>query len=132
MTRRALMARPGACTGCGLCELMCSLQGTGGVWPRRARLFLLQGEPPAGAVPVVCGQCASAPCITACPQKAIHRNQRTGALVVDRWGCNGCARCVGACPWGLIQVSVVAEKCDLCRGEPVCLQVCPTGAIALR
>lgn len=132
MTTRALMVRPAACVGCGLCELTCSLHASGEISPRRARLVLVDAGADGGAVPVVCGQCVGAPCVTACPQQAIYRNKRTGALVVDRWGCNGCARCVGACPWGLVQVTEVAEKCDLCGGEPVCLQVCPTGALDLR
>jgi Fe-S-cluster-containing hydrogenase component 2 len=52
-------------------------------------------------------------------------------LQVDEGKCVGCRMCVLACPFGNIEVRAPgrAEKCDLCGGDPVCVQFCPRGAL---
>jgi Fe-S-cluster-containing hydrogenase component 2 len=39
-----------------------------------------------------------------------------------------------ACPFGQIIVGPrgKAEKCDLCLGEPTCVEFCPSGALTYR
>jgi heterodisulfide reductase subunit A len=52
--------------------------------------------------------------------------------------CGLCARVcdlVGACPFGNVlwdEGAHLAEKCDLCGGQPWCVKFCPTGAITFR
>jgi Fe-S-cluster-containing hydrogenase component 2 len=81
-------------------------------------------------MPIVCGQCAEAECMNACNRKAWIRNQRTGAITLDKYGCNLCGLCVSACPKGLVSAgSETVHKCDLCKGTPKCVSACARGAL---
>lgn len=83
-----------------------------------------------GGLPIVCEQCEDAPCVNACNRKALVRNGQTGAIVVDKYGCNLCGLCISACPYGLISGGRdIVYKCDLCKGEPKCVSACPCGAL---
>lgn len=125
----------GKCTGCHVCELMCSFRHHGEFNPRRARIHTTVFLHDEIAVPVVCSQCEDAWCERICPSGAISTvvMPETGARVVqvDEDVCVGCKMCVLACPFGNIQVGAAgcAEKCDLCGGDPVCVQFCPRGAL---
>ncbi len=131
---RMLVVDVEKCTGCHVCELMCSFTHHGEFNPRKARIHttvLLHEEV---AVPVVCTQCEDAWCERICPTGAIVSGvlQDSGARVVqvDRHKCVGCRMCVLACPFGNIEIrGVHADKCDLCGGDPVCVQFCPRGAL---
>lgn len=75
--------------------------------------------------PIVCLACAGRPCIEACPVGAIVDKEDTPFLDTDR--CTGCRSCIKVCPFGAIgydAVENVAVKCDLCGGDPLCVQVC--------
>jgi formate dehydrogenase iron-sulfur subunit len=59
-------------------------------------------------------------------------------VVVQQDICNGCGYCVPACPFGVVELSLVdgkAHKCTLCydrlKGglEPACAKACPTDSI---
>jgi len=79
-----------------------------------------------------CRQCASAPCIGSCPAEAMARDPRTGAVVVHGARCTGCGLCIMACPYGNVHLMPnlrVAAKCDLCGGDPQCVQVCMAQAL---
>ena len=52
--------------------------------------------------------------------------------MVNEEMCNGCAWCVEACDYGSIQLhpdSRIAFVCDLCDGEPKCVEWCPEEAL---
>lgn len=113
------------CTGCQECELVCSLSKTGIFNPKLARLKVIHSE--TGVThPVVCRHCLKPLCREACPVEALSKNPETGAVVLDEKKCIGCRACVEACPFGAIQVGPEGEilKCDLCNGNPVCVQFC--------
>jgi len=122
------------CTGCHVCELMCSFQHHGEFNPRKGRIHttvLLHDEI---AIPVVCTQCEDAWCERICPTGAISSTvlPESGSRVVqvDKEKCVGCRMCVLACPFGNIEVREGhADKCDLCGGDPLCVQFCPRGAL---
>ena len=79
-----------------------------------------------------CLQCETALCITACPVGALTRDPETAAVIVDKAVCIGCGMCVVACPFGYIQLDGPlrkATKCDLCGGNPKCVQMCMAGAL---
>ena len=85
----------------------------------------------------VCKHCGNAPCLEACPTGAIFRTE-FDTVVVQQDICNGCGYCVPACPFGVVEVSLVdgkAHKCTLCydrmKGglEPACAKSCPTNSI---
>ena len=84
-----------------------------------------------------CNQCASAPCVTACPTSAMYA-RHDGIVDFDKSICIGCKACMAACPYDAIFINPVdhsAEKCNFCAHridvglEPACVVVCPTQAI---
>jgi formate dehydrogenase iron-sulfur subunit len=85
----------------------------------------------------VCKHCTHAACLDVCPTGALVRTE-FGSVVVQADVCNGCAYCVSACPFGVIdrrEDDGRAWKCTLCydrlRGgmEPACAKACPTDSI---
>lgn len=125
------------CTGCRLCELICSASHFGEFAPTRARIRVgndpLQGE----SKVMACFSCPDAPCIDACPQAAISRAAPRQPLSIDPALCDGCGGdpvCVPACPYRAMffdAVSQVALACDLCGGDPQCVKVCYPKAVTV-
>ena len=85
----------------------------------------------------VCKHCTHAACLDVCPTGALVRTE-FGTVVVQADVCNGCAYCVSACPFGVIdrrEDDGRAWKCTMCydrlRGglEPACAKACPTDSI---
>ena len=85
----------------------------------------------------VCKHCQNAGCLEACPTGAIIRNE-FGDVYVQPDICNGCAYCVIACPFGVIDIQEEdgrAWKCTLCYDRqkdgltPACAKACPTQSI---
>lgn len=120
------------CSGCKVCEIICSLYREDQVNPMKARLHVVTWETEGTDIPMVCQHCEKAPCAEICPVKAISRDQNTGAMVIDENSCIGCRMCVHACPFGAPLVrpdTGKVTKCDLCDGDPKCVQFCVTGAL---
>jgi anaerobic dimethyl sulfoxide reductase subunit B (iron-sulfur subunit) len=102
-----------------------------GAWPQVRLNFL--------AVP--CYHCENPPCVDACPAKAIFKEEKYGAVLIDQEECapliTGCKRaCWDACPYGSIvfasdDPSEKAEKCTMCIDRledgmiPICVASCP-------
>ena len=83
----------------------------------------------------VCGQCDDAACASACPGDAIVYHEGLGAWCILEDRCIRCGACVAACPFeGIFWWSDDSGpvKCDLCRGEMLCLEACHFGAIRLK
>jgi carbon-monoxide dehydrogenase iron sulfur subunit len=81
---------------------------------------------------IACRLCEDPQCVIACPREALSQSEETGVIMVDEEMCNGCAWCVEACDFGAIQLhpeSRVAFVCDLCEGEPKCVEWCPEEAL---
>src|SRR5438105_10971727 len=85
----------------------------------------------------VCKHCANAGCLEACPTGALVRTE-LGGVFLQPDVCNGCAYCVVACPFGVVQKNHAdgrAFKCTFCYDrqkagmQPACAQVCPTESI---
>jgi len=79
-----------------------------------------------------CLQCESALCMTVCPVNALSRDPLTSAIVVDADTCFSCGMCIIACPYGYMNLdnsSHQATKCDLCGGDPQCVQMCMADAL---
>ena len=85
----------------------------------------------------VCKHCVRAGCLEVCPTGAIIRTA-FDTVVIQSDVCNGCRDCIGACPFGVIDINPVsgtAQKCTLCYDRmragmtPACAQACPTASI---
>ena len=124
------------CTACRLCEFACSTHHFGEINPARSRIKVTIVSKDFFYYPNVCLQCGKAPCIEACPQEeALLRNEATGAVEVNAAECIGCRMCVRACPFGAMgfdKANKLADKCDLCGGEPECVKHCFYGAIQFK
>lgn len=85
----------------------------------------------------VCKHCEQAPCQEACPTGSLIYNE-FGNVYLQQDICNGCATCVVACPFGVLDRNNHdgrAHKCTLCYDRqkdamtPACAKSCPTASI---
>ncbi len=130
---KVLVVNQEKCTGCRLCEMVCSVKHTGSVNPARTRIRIAKWEPEGIMVPVVCHQCADAPCVAVCPTGARSRDEELGRTVVEHHRCIGCKTCVAVCPFGANAWDPVSHEvinCDFCDGDPQCVRFCLTGALS--
>ena len=121
-----LVRDPKLCSGCRLCEIICSLHHEGRIWTEasRVRVFMLV---PGIEVAHVCAQCSDYPCVEACPVTALSVDEITGAVIVDQNACTGCGTCIDACPGKIPYLHPSTNKaliCDLCGGDPECAKIC--------
>ncbi|MCO6007852.1 4Fe-4S dicluster domain-containing protein [Actinoallomurus purpureus] len=162
--RRGFFTDTSVCIGCKACEVACkewnavpddgfaltgmSYDNTGalGASTWRHVAFVEQTRPHQVGDGVdtrwlmasdVCKHCTHAACLDVCPTGALIRTE-FGTVVVQEDICNGCAYCVSACPYGVIdrrEDDGRAWKCTLCYDrigdglEPACAKACPTDSI---
>jgi protein NrfC len=142
------------CAGCLSCMLACSLVHEGEENLTLSRIQIMHnvfGDYPQDIQVAVCRQCPKPLCVQACPlePKACYIDTEHGnTRVIDETKCNGCGKCIEACPftphmpiWNAVKK--VAIKCDLCLNTPfwsekggpgggqACVEVCPVNAIRL-
>jgi Fe-S-cluster-containing dehydrogenase component/formate-dependent nitrite reductase membrane component NrfD len=126
------------CIGCHACTIACKAEhqipvGVNRCWvktvekgtfPDTQRLFL----------PLLCNQCADAPCVRICPTNALFK-RRDGIVDLNGAACIGCRACMEACPYDQLFIDPnthTAEKCNFCANRvenrllPSCVSVCPT------
>lgn len=105
-----LRLEPLECIACGLCEMACSLRRDGVLTPMSSSM-ILHMEDKADYFGLVL-KSASGALVFARPEGVSDGQQQS-----DSSG-------PGAKP------ILLREPCDLCGGEPRCVAVCPTGAVA--
>lgn len=119
------------CTACRECELACSFEHEGAFVPALSRIRVQDFYEDQFYLPMVCVHCADAPCATVCPTVAITR-EASGQVQVHEERCIGCKMCLLACPFGVMGFSpsrAVAQNCDLCGGQPRCVEFCVPQAL---
>ncbi len=129
---KVLAITPEKCTGCRLCELVCSVFHDGVSNAARSRIKVMKWESEGLYIPMSCQQCQDAPCMIVCPVKAISRDEKLSRVMVNHDICIGCRSCVAACPFGAMNFSVIDRKnfkCDLCDGDPQCVRFCDMKAV---
>lgn len=120
------------CTGCRLCEMVCSVKHTGANNPSRSRIHVVKWPLEGFELPMLCQQCEAAPCIAICPKDALSQDLILGRVALNYDLCIGCKLCVIACPFGGLGLDTVTRrviKCDLCDGDPTCVRFCEPGAL---
>lgn len=130
--QKILVVDPEKCTGCRLCEAACSLHKEKKCAPEYSRIRVTKWENQGIYIPVVCQQCETPICEVVCPMHAIKREPSTNAVIIDEKSCVGCRLCAQFCPLGGIGIDAKASrliKCDLCGGEPVCVEFCQPKAL---
>lgn len=130
---KRLAIYPEKCVGCKLCELSCSFRSFEAFNPSISFITNVDfHDEPFFFVSLTCFQCERPYCAEACPEGALSRSEKTGAVVLDKEKCTGCTICIPACPFGnilLLEGEGIVGKCELCNGDPECAKICPTRAI---
>ena len=133
-SRKFVSVDPSKCTGCGICEYACAIEkdeSRGNPMCSRIRVIRMT---PLFNFALACRACEDAQCVKACPEKALVQSEKTGVIMVKDKQCKGCDWCVQACPHGGIMIHSETGKavaCDLCGGEPKCVEFCPEEALDL-
>ena len=77
MERKYITCDPELCTGCGICEMVCSAEKEGIFQPELSRIHLaLVNEKT--AMSIACRFCEDTPCIEACPREALTMDEAIG------------------------------------------------------
>ena len=148
MTKYGLLIDLELCTGCKVCMTVCKGNHNipYGEYKGREYYRIWPDEKEMGSYPYVirnmtpllCMQCADPPCVKACPISGALNQREDGIVEVNQSLCDGCLKCLTACPYGALyfrQDKGVVDKCDLCvenideGSMPECVKACPTEAI---
>jgi len=91
-------------------------------------------------LPIMCYHCENPVCMDACPNGAIYKEDKYGAVLVDLDKCQGERKCWEACPYGSPQYEndepgTKVLKCDMCIDrleeglKPICVLSCSMRAL---
>jgi len=130
--RKYVISDPEKCSGCRICELICSGVKERAFNPEKARIRVIK-EYPGFSIAFACHFCEEPPCVAACPNGALSADEN-GVLSVADDACTACGVCVEACEFGVLVLHPDSERpvaCDLCGGEPQCIKFCPERALKL-
>jgi Fe-S-cluster-containing hydrogenase component 2 len=139
-SKKYIVFDPELCTGCQVCEGICSFVKEGIIRPAISRIQV-QIDPFLGTIqnymPMLCLQCDTPHCMLVCPvEGAMYVDEKTGARVIDETKCINCSKCMKACGSYFDPPRILSHpdknihvKCDLCGGVPECVKWCPNGAL---
>jgi Fe-S-cluster-containing hydrogenase component 2 len=124
------------CIWCRSCELICSLSHEGLCSPDLSRIRISLNIFELSVECYVCKHCKNPSCLKACPFGAIRWDDKTKSYIIFEEKCTACGLCAEACPYNINKNILffnpkrkVYVKCDLCSGNPQCVQICPSKAL---
>lgn len=82
---------------------------------------------------ITCNQCGEPRCLEVCPTGAITKDEVDGVVRIDQERCLGCGLCDMICPYGGVHYEASIRKafnCDLCGGQPRCIDACEEGVLS--
>lgn len=132
MDKKVLVFEAAKCIGCKICETWCSISHFEVNNPAKSCIKIIRDHDALIDQGIICHQCIDAPCIQSCKFEALHKDRKTGAVIVDEQNCTGCRKCIRACPFGapsMLPKQKCILICDLCQGTPQCVENCPEQAV---
>lgn len=137
---RQVKLNPELCVTCETCQVSCALEHSVN---KDINKVLMEKPRPVPRLKIKtknskpqlvrCKNCKKPKCMDVCETGAIYK--KDGYVLIEKNRCNGCWKCVGACPFKAVWKSPDANivvKCDSCVGhEPACVTSCRTGALVL-
>ncbi len=136
MPNMIIAANAERCRDCQVCVLACSLYHERVSNPALARLRVFKDMAHYTFNLRICQHCLDPACLAACSTGALWMDQ-DGIVHLDDESCVRCGACAADCPYDAIFYEPVSDrylKCDLCSGRPegpVCVEMCPVGALSL-
>jgi anaerobic carbon-monoxide dehydrogenase iron sulfur subunit len=132
--KKIIRIRNERCTGCRVCELMCSFEKEAVFIPQQSRVKIFQDRKQGLDIVSLCQSCDPAPCLNACKPGALSRNMNHGNITLDIEKCTkeSCLKCIAVCPYHAIGWKPDTREiliCDLCDGDPECVKYCKPRAI---
>jgi carbon-monoxide dehydrogenase iron sulfur subunit len=111
------------CTGCHLCEVVCSLFHTGKINTERSAIRIQKDDLNTSMnVPALCRQCKEMKCLS---DENVEEREERAKFIWDQGR-------VDRCPFNAIRAfNGQAFHCDLCGGSPQCVKVCTVKAISI-
>ena len=118
------------CTGCRRCETACAFYHSSKINNHLSRIKVLNLYDIGIDSPIVCQQCRERYCLK-CSVNAISLGSH-GQVIISPTICTLCGACEKNCPIGAIEIfDEIVYVCDLCGGNPKCIEACTEGAIFL-
>ena len=111
------------CSGCHMCEMVCSLYHNGTVNAEKAAIRIQKDDLDTSLnKPLVCRQCKEMKCLD---EEKANEAEEKGKFI---WKRSRAKRC----PFDSLTIfGKNAFHCNLCEGKPQCVRVCTTGAIRI-
>ncbi len=133
MERKYITCDQALCTGCGICEMICSAEKEKVFCSELSRIHTVHLDEKI-AMSIACRFCENTPCISACPREALKMDEVNNVIRLDKMRCTGCGWCIEACEFGAIVMNRAVKSvvlCDLCEGrsQPKCVELCPKQAL---
>ena len=132
MDRAAYRELGETCSGCRICEMVCSLyHEKDAINPRRSRIRVVSSREKTAVLPMVCHSCTDPSCVASCPLECLSQDE-SDMVVVNKKTCSGCGECMVACPFGAMQIhpmTNIAMTCDHCDGKFLCVNYCPENVL---
>lgn len=120
------------CTGCRICEGVCSMTQEGILNRGKSRIRIHRTDV-LTLVQKFCTQCKERPCVAACPRNAIY--EKNGQVRIRKSDCDGCqsrkglAACIAVCD--KLFISPDGSHAMMCNQCGACVKECPENALEL-